>query len=128
VRHPLLKWTSFILVFLLCGVSGTAPCQGKRFCVVPWCFTAAHTLKIFTRESFSKSLVSTGEVDVDRTTDTLLLQKTESSPKVKMSNVNCSTQPKDSELQNSCKGNGQDQVPISPVGKVAALGSYVGRS
>lgn len=71
-------------------------------------------------------MVSTGEVDIDRTTDILLLQKTESSPKVEMFNENCSTQPDDSELQNNCKGSGQDQVPISPVGKVAAFSIVYG--
>lgn len=89
-------------------------------------FHCSPTLKIFTRESLSNSLVSTGEVDIDRTTDILLLQKTESSPKVEMFNENCSTQPDDSELQNNCKGSGQDQVPISPVGKVAAFSIVYG--
>lgn len=97
------------------------------FALYPSVFTAALTLKIFTRESFSNSLVSTREVDIDRTTDILLLQKTESSPKVKMSYENCSTQPNDSELQNDCNGNGQlDQVPISPVEKIAALSIVYG--
>ena len=76
--------------------------------------------------SFSNSLVSTREVDIDRTTDILLLQETESSPKVKMSYENCSTQPNDSELQNGCKGNGQDEIPISPVEKVAAFSVVYG--
>lgn len=72
-------------------------------------------------------MVSTREVDIDRTTDILLLQETESSPKVKMSYENCSTpQPSDSELQIGCKGNGQDVVPISPVGKVAAFSVVYG--
>ena len=42
-----------------------------------------------------------------------------------MSNQNCSTQP-DSELQNGCTGSGQDQVPISPVEKVAAFSVVYG--
>ena len=88
--------------------------------------TAAQTLKIFTRESFSNSLVSTGEVDIDRTTDILLLQKTESTQKLKMSNQNCSTQSNDSELQNGCTGSGQDEVPISSVEKVAAFSVVYG--
>ena len=97
------------------------------FALYPKCFTAAQTLKIFTRESFSNSLVSTREVDIDWTTDILLSQETESSPKVKMSYENCSTQPSDSELQIGCEGNGQDhEVPISPVGKVAAFSVVYG--
>lgn len=44
-----------------------------------------------------------------------------------MSYENCSTlQPSDSELQIGCKGNGQDVVPISPVGKVAAFSVVYG--
>lgn len=44
-----------------------------------------------------------------------------------MSYENCSTlQPSDSELQIGCKGNGQDIVPISPVGKVAAFSVVYG--
>ena len=46
---------------------------------------------------------------------------------MKMSYENCSTlQPSDSELQIGCKGNGQDVVPISPVGKVAAFSVVYG--
>ena len=45
---------------------------------------------------------------------------------MKMSNQNCSTQPNDSELQNDCTSSDQDQVPISPVEKVAAFSVVYG--
>jgi len=43
-----------------------------------------------------------------------------------MSNQNCSTQPSDSELQDDCTSSDQDQVPISPVEKVAAFSVVYG--
>ena len=44
-----------------------------------------------------------------------------------MSYENCSTQPSDPELQIGCEGNGEDhEVPISPVGKVAAFSVVYG--
>ena len=84
-RHPLLRSTSSALTIFLYSLPRTARKSEDQFAfqVVPscefksscWILTTSHTLKIFTWESFSNSLVSTGEVDISGTADILLLKR-----------------------------------------------------